>query len=74
MHGVEKVVAGYHGGQPDTAHYETVSFGTTGHAESVKVTFDPTQVSYGQLLQVFFSEHDPTTLNAQFPNSGSVSL
>ena len=70
--GVHKVVAGYSGGSADTAHYFTVGSGRTGHAESVQVHFDPTQVSYGQLLQVFFSVAlDPTELNRQGPDSGT---
>ena len=70
--GVTNAVSGYSGGKKDTAEYETVSGGNTGHAESVQVTFDPTQVSYGKLLQVYFSvAHDPTQLNHQFPDSGT---
>jgi peptide-methionine (S)-S-oxide reductase len=66
MTGVTSAVAGYAGGNKATAHYETVSEGTTGHAESVQVTYDPTKVSLGQLLKVFFSvAHDPTTKNRQ---------
>lgn len=69
--GVTKVVAGYSGGTADTAHYEMVGTETTGHAESVEITFDPKQVTYGQLLQLFFSvAHDPTQLNRQGPDSG----
>jgi len=70
--GVHKAVAGYSGGAANTAQYETVGTGSTGHAESVQVTFDPAQVSYGQLLQVFFSVAlDPTELNRQGPDSGT---
>lgn len=70
--GVSKVVSGYSGGDRSTADYETVSNGTTGHAESVQITFDPAQVSYGELLQIFFSVvHDPTQLNRQGPDVGS---
>jgi peptide-methionine (S)-S-oxide reductase len=70
--GVQQVVSGYAGGKPATAHYEIVSTGRTGHAESVQVTYDPTQISYGRLLQVFFSvAHDPTQLNRQGPDEGS---
>jgi len=70
--GVSKVVSGYAGGAADTANYETVSTGTTGHAESVQVTFDPSKVSYDDLLQVFFFvAHDPTELNRQGPDSGT---
>src|SRR5580765_1006186 len=71
VRGVTKVVAGYSGGEKATAHYEMVGTETTGHAESVEITFDPKQVSYGQLLQLFFSvAHDPTELNRQGPDSG----
>jgi peptide-methionine (S)-S-oxide reductase len=69
--GVKKAVSGYAGGTADTARYERVSEGDTGHAESVEVTFDPTQVSYGTLLQIYFSvAHDPTELNRQGPDTG----
>jgi peptide-methionine (S)-S-oxide reductase len=70
--GVVQVVSGYAGGKAPTAHYELVSTGETGHAESVEVTYDPAQVSYRQLLQVFFTvAHDPTELNRQGPDVGS---
>ena len=70
--GVHRATAGYAGGNADTAHYDEVSDGNTGHAESVKVQFDPKQVSYGTLLQVFFSVAlDPTELNRQGPDSGT---
>ncbi len=70
--GVRKVTAGYSGGDADTATYDVVSYGRTGHAESVKVQYDPSQVSYGQLLQIFFSVAlDPTELNRQGPDSGT---
>ena len=70
--GVSNAVSGYSGGAKDTAHYEVVSGGNTGHAESVEVTFDPTQVTYGKLLQVYFSvAHDPTQLNYQGPDHGT---
>jgi peptide-methionine (S)-S-oxide reductase len=70
--GVNKVVAGYAGGQGNTAEYEVVSTGTTGHAESVEITYDPSQVSYGQLLKVYFSvATDPTELNFQGPDHGT---
>lgn len=70
--GVKKVISGFAGGQKSTAHYETVSTGRTGHAESVEITFDPKQITYGQLLMVYFSvAHDPTELNRQGPDSGT---
>jgi len=70
--GVRKVVSGYAGGERSTARYEDVGTGTTGHAESVQITFDPAKVSYGELLQVFFSvAHDPTQANRQGPDVGS---
>jgi peptide-methionine (S)-S-oxide reductase len=72
VRGVQKVVAGYAGGDKSTARYETVSSGATGHAESVKITFDPAQVSYGQILQIAFSVvHDPTQLTRQGPDVGT---
>jgi peptide-methionine (S)-S-oxide reductase len=72
MRGVRKVLAGYAGGAASTAEYETVSTGTTGHAESVQITFDPALVSYGELLRVFFSVvHDPTELNRQGSDVGT---
>lgn len=70
--GVKKVVSGFAGGEKSTAHYEEVSTGGTGHAESVLVTFDPKQITYGQLLMVFFSvAHNPTELNRQGPDRGT---
>ena len=70
--GVSSVTAGYSGGSASTAQYETVSSGRTGHAESVRIVYDPSQVSYGQLLKVFFSvAHDPTELNRQGPDEGT---
>jgi peptide-methionine (S)-S-oxide reductase len=69
--GVSSSVSGYAGGSKANAHYEIVSSGTTGHAESVQVTFDPSQVSFGQLLKIYFSVHDPTTLNRQDPDEGT---
>lgn len=69
--GVESAVSGYAGGAPDTAHYEAVSSGRTGHAESVKITFDPRVVKAGDLLRIFFSVvHDPTQRDRQGPDSG----
>ena len=71
VRGVSSVLSGYAGGSADTAHYEVVSTGTTGHAESVQVTFDPSRVSYAQLLRIFFSvAHDPTELDRQGPDTG----
>jgi len=70
--GVTSAVSGYAGGERKTAEYETVSGGRTGHAESVQVTFDPRQISYGQILRIFFSvAHDPTELNRQGPDTGT---
>jgi peptide-methionine (S)-S-oxide reductase len=70
--GVSKAVSGYAGGAKDTAEYETVSRGSTGHAESVQVTFDPHKISYGHILQIYFSvAHDPTELNRQGPDTGT---
>lgn len=72
LKGVKETWAGYSGGSADTAHYEIVSTGTTGHAESVEVMFDPTVISYGTLLKVFFSVVcDPTELNYQGPDHGT---
>jgi peptide-methionine (S)-S-oxide reductase len=70
--GVNQAVSGYAGGSQETAEYETVSSGKTGHAESVQITFDPQQISYGRLLQIYFAvAHDPTELNRQGPDVGS---
>jgi peptide-methionine (S)-S-oxide reductase len=70
--GVISATSGYSGGAKNTAEYEIVSTGTTNHAESVKIVFDPSKVTYGQLLQVFFSvAHDPTQLNRQGPDDGT---
>ena len=70
--GVTNVVSGYAGGNKNTAHYEMVGTGRTGHAESVQITYDPSQISYGRLLQVYFSvAHDPTELNRQGPDEGT---
>ena len=69
--GVTKVVAGYSGGTKETATYPMVTTETTGHAESVQITFDPKQISYGRILQIYFSvAHDPTELNRQGPDEG----
>jgi peptide-methionine (S)-S-oxide reductase len=70
--GVKNATSGYSGGAANTAEYETVSTGQTGHAESVQITYDPSQVTYGELLRVFFSvAHDPTELNRQGPDTGT---
>jgi peptide-methionine (S)-S-oxide reductase len=70
--GVTAAVSGYAGGEKQTAHYEMVGTGRTGHAESVAVTFDPRQISYGKILQIYFSVvHNPTELNRQGPDSGT---
>jgi peptide-methionine (S)-S-oxide reductase len=72
LKGVTSVAAGYSGGHVESPGYEMVSSGLTGHAESVSVNFDPSQISYGQILMVYFSvAHDPTQLNRQGPDSGS---
>jgi peptide-methionine (S)-S-oxide reductase len=69
--GVLNAVSGYAGGEKETADYSRVSSGKTGHAESVLVTYDPKQISYGKLLQIYFSvAHDPTQLNKQYPDTG----
>ena len=70
--GVDSAVSGYTGGSADTASYETVGSGRTGHAESVKITYEPSKITYGQLLQVYFSvAHNPTQLNYQGPDYGT---
>ncbi len=70
--GVTAAVSGYAGGEKQTAHYEMVGSGRTGHAESVAVTFDPQQISYGKILQIYFSvAHNPTELNRQGPDTGT---
>src|SRR5471032_319283 len=72
VRGVSNAISGYTGGEARTASYDMVGSGDTGHAESVKVTYDPTQISYGKLLQIFFSvAHNPTELNRQWPDSGT---
>jgi peptide-methionine (S)-S-oxide reductase len=72
VQGVTEVVSGYAGGKAETAHYERVGDGDTGHAESVRITYDPSKVSYGKLLQIFFSvAHNPTELNRQGPDHGT---
>lgn len=70
--GVTNAVSGYAGGDKATAHYDMTSSGTTGHAESVQITYDPRKISYGRILQVYFSvAHDPTELNRQGPDEGT---
>lgn len=70
--GVLNAVSGYAGGQKETANYGSIGSGRTGHAESVQVTYDPKQISYGKLLQIYFSvAHDPTQLNRQGPDAGT---
>ncbi|MGA9773916.1 MAG: peptide-methionine (S)-S-oxide reductase MsrA [Blastocatellia bacterium] len=70
--GVTNASSGYSGGAAKTAHYDNVSAGDTGHAEAVEITYDPSQISYGQLLKLFFSiAHDPTQLNRQGPDVGT---
>jgi peptide-methionine (S)-S-oxide reductase len=72
LKGVSDAVSGYAGGKKSTAHYEIVSSGTTGHAESVQVSYDPSQISFGKVLEVYFSvAHDPTELNRQGPDYGT---
>jgi peptide-methionine (S)-S-oxide reductase len=69
---VKDAVSGFAGGEKSTAHYEMVSEGNTGHAESVKITFDPSQITFGQLLKIYFSVgHDPTEVNRQGPDTGT---
>jgi peptide-methionine (S)-S-oxide reductase len=70
--GVTSATSGYAGGSPKTAEYEIVSTGETGHAESVQIVYDPSQITYGELLRIFFSvAHDPTQLNRQGPDQGT---
>src|SRR5580698_4281739 len=72
MKGVTNTVVGYAGGKAGTAHYDVVSEGNTGHAESIKITYDPSKITYGDLLKVYFSAaHDPTTLNRQHYDVGT---
>jgi peptide-methionine (S)-S-oxide reductase len=72
VRGVKQVLAGYDGGMKATAQYELVSTGTTGHAESIHIVFNPAQISYGEILRIFFSvATDPTQLNRQFPDEGT---
>jgi len=72
VEGVKNAVSGYAGGAKETAEYEKVGSGRTGHAEAVKITYDPSKITYGRLLQIYFSvAHDPTQLNRQGPDSGT---
>src|ERR1700676_4296406 len=72
LKGVIRATSGYSGGSADTAQYERVSTGRTGHAEAVQITYDPSQISYGQLLKVFFPvAHDPSQLNREGPDGGT---
>jgi peptide-methionine (S)-S-oxide reductase len=72
VRGVTQALSGYSGGSKETAEYETVSRGGTGHAESVEIRFDPKEISYGEILQIYFSVvHDPTQLNRQGPDTGT---
>ena len=69
--GVDRVVSGYTGGRVPEPTYEDVCSGTTGHAEAVQITFDPSVISYRELLEIFFAFHDPTTINRQGPDTGT---
>jgi peptide-methionine (S)-S-oxide reductase len=71
LKGIEKVESGYTGGQPETANYKAVCSGTTGHAEIIQVTFDPSEISYEDLVTIFMTSHDPTTLNRQGADRGT---
>jgi peptide-methionine (S)-S-oxide reductase len=72
VRGVKQVLAGYDGGKKSTAQYEVVSTGTTGHAESIRIVFDPSQITYGEILRIYFSvATDPTQVNRQFPDAGT---
>jgi peptide-methionine (S)-S-oxide reductase len=71
LKGVKDVTSGYAGGSKETAEYETVCSGTTGHAEAIRIKYDPSVITYGQLLRVFFTVHDPTTKNRQGPDKGT---
>ncbi|MBI3119669.1 MAG: peptide-methionine (S)-S-oxide reductase MsrA [Candidatus Hydrogenedentes bacterium] len=71
MDGVKEVVSGYTGGDPQRADYKAVSTGATGHAESIRITYDPSKVTYGRLLRIFFGTHDPTTKDRQGPDAGT---
>src|SRR5690349_11304251 len=71
LEGVSDVMSGYAGGSKENANYEAVCRGNTGHAEVIRITYDPAKISYGQLLDVFFDAHDPTTLNRQGADTGT---
>ena len=71
LDGVQEVVSGYAGGTAESADYDSVSRGATQHAEAVRVTYDPSKITYGELLRVFFATHDPTQLNRQGPDTGA---
>jgi len=71
LRGVEKVVSGYIGGRTPNPSYQMVCSGMTGHAEAIQISFDPRQVSYRELLEIFFAFHDPTTLDRQGPDEGT---
>jgi len=71
LDGVKDVVSGYSGGAKETANYDAVCRGDTGHAESIRITYDPSKITYGKLLQVFFTAHDPTTKNRQGADRGT---
>ena len=71
LRGVEAVESGYIGGEAKTANYEAVCTGRTGHAEAIRIAYDPAQITYSQLLDVFFDAHDPTTLNRQGADVGT---
>ncbi|MGK0388616.1 MAG: peptide-methionine (S)-S-oxide reductase [Maribacter sp.] len=71
LKGIEKVESGYTGGKPETANYKAVCSGTTGHAEVIQVTFEPSEISYEDLVTIFMTSHDPTTLNRQGADRGT---
>jgi len=71
LDGVKEVISGYTGGSAETANYQAVCTGTTGHAESVKIIYDPSKITYRKLLEVHFATHDPTTLNRQGNDTGT---
>jgi peptide-methionine (S)-S-oxide reductase len=71
LNGVESIKPGYIGGKTENPSYEDVCSGTTGHAEAIKIVFDPSKISYGELLEVFFATHDPTTINRQGADMGT---